>query len=103
MSKPPLRGNPLQDTQRLKVKTSWRLLPLKKQGPLDEKQQFEARCQFVADKQKSKLLSEQRTVHSVEEPPAFYDSRRGASFTVKDGYAEAQRFQREETVCRERS
>lgn len=32
MSKPPLRGNPLQDTQRLKVKTSWRLLPLKKQG-----------------------------------------------------------------------
>ena len=42
--------------------------------PLDEKQQFEARCQFVADKQKSKLLSEQRTVHSVEEPPAFYDA-----------------------------
>lgn len=42
--------------------------------PLDEKQQFEARRQFVADKQKSKLLSEQRTVHSVEEPPAFYDA-----------------------------
>ena len=42
--------------------------------PLDEKQQFEARCQFVADKQKSKLLSEQRTVHSVEEPPAFCDA-----------------------------
>ena len=32
MSKPPLRGNPLQDTQCLKIKTSWRLLPLKKQG-----------------------------------------------------------------------
>ena len=32
MSKPPLRGNPLQDTQRLKIKNSWRLLPLKKQG-----------------------------------------------------------------------
>ena len=42
--------------------------------PLDEKQQFEARRQFVADKQKSKLLSEQRTVHSVEEPPAFCDA-----------------------------
>ena len=42
--------------------------------PLDEKQQFEARCQFVADKQKSKLLSEQRIVHSVEEPPAFCDA-----------------------------
>lgn len=42
--------------------------------PLDEKQQFEARRQFVADKQKSKLLSEQRIVHSVEEPPAFYDA-----------------------------
>ena len=46
----------------------------KKKRPQDEKQQFEARCQFVADKQKSKLLSEQRTVHSVEEPPAFYDA-----------------------------
>lgn len=32
MSKPPLRGNPLQDTQCLKIKNSWRLLPLKKQG-----------------------------------------------------------------------
>ena len=32
MSKPPLRGNPLQDTQCLKIKTFWRLLPLKKQG-----------------------------------------------------------------------
>lgn len=42
--------------------------------PLDEKQQFEARRQFVADKQKSKLLSEQRIVHSVEEPPAFCDA-----------------------------
>ena len=42
--------------------------------PLDEKQQFEARRQFVADKQKSKLLSERRTVHSVEEPPAFCDA-----------------------------
>lgn len=41
---------------------------------LDEKQQFEARRQFVADKQKSKLLSEQRIVHSVEEPPAFCDA-----------------------------
>ena len=42
--------------------------------PLDEKQQFEARRQFVADKQKSKLLSERRGVHSVEEPPAFCDA-----------------------------
>ena len=42
--------------------------------PLDEKQQFEARRQFVADKQKSKLLSERRTVHFVEEPPAFCDA-----------------------------
>ena len=42
--------------------------------PLDEKQQFEARRQFVADKQKSKLLSEQRIVHFVEEPPAFCDA-----------------------------
>ena len=42
--------------------------------PLDEKQQFEARRQFVADKQKSKLLSERRAVHSVEEPPAFCDA-----------------------------
>ena len=45
--------------------------------PLDEKQQFEARRQFVADKQKSKLLSEQRIVHSVEEPPAFCDAEWG--------------------------
>lgn len=42
--------------------------------PLDEKQQFETRRQFVVDKQKNKLLSEQRTVHSVEEPPAFCDA-----------------------------
>ena len=42
--------------------------------PLDEKQQFEARRQFVADKQKSKLLSERRGIHSVEEPPAFCDA-----------------------------
>lgn len=42
--------------------------------PLDEKQQFEARRQFVADKQKSKLLSERRGVHSVEEPSAFCDA-----------------------------
>ena len=42
--------------------------------PLDEKQQLETRRQFVADKQKSKLLSEQRIVHSVEEPPAFCDA-----------------------------
>lgn len=42
--------------------------------PLDEKQQFEARRQFVADKQKSKLLSERRGVHSVEEPSAFNDA-----------------------------
>lgn len=42
--------------------------------PLDEKQQFEARRQFVVDKQKSKLLSERRGVHSVEEPPAFCDA-----------------------------
>ena len=34
--------------------------------PLDEKQQFEARRQFVADKQKSKLLSERRGIHSVD-------------------------------------
>lgn len=45
-----------------------------KARPLDEKQQFEARRQFVADKQKSKLLSERRGVHSVEEPPAFCDA-----------------------------
>ena len=42
--------------------------------PLDEKRQFEARRQFVVDKQKNKLLSERRAVHSVEEPPAFYDA-----------------------------
>lgn len=42
--------------------------------PLDEKQQFETRRQFVVDKQKSKLLSERRGVHSVEEPPAFCDA-----------------------------
>ena len=42
--------------------------------PLDEKQQFEARRQFVVDKQKSKLLSEWRGVRSVEEPPAFCDA-----------------------------
>lgn len=42
--------------------------------PLDEKQQFETRRQFVADKQKSKLLSERRGVHSVEEPSAFCDA-----------------------------
>ena len=41
---------------------------------LDEKRQFEARRQFVVDKQKNKLLSEHRAVHSVEEPPAFYDA-----------------------------
>ena len=42
--------------------------------PLDEKRQFEARRQFVVDKQKNKLLSERRAVRSVEEPPAFYDA-----------------------------
>lgn len=42
--------------------------------PLDEKQQFEARRQFVADKQKNKLLSERRAVRSVEKPPTFYDA-----------------------------
>ena len=42
--------------------------------PLDEKQQFEARCQFVVDKQKNKLLSERRAVRSVEKPPTFYDA-----------------------------
>lgn len=42
--------------------------------PLDEKRQFEARRQFVVDKQKNKLLSERRAVHSVEAPPAFYDA-----------------------------
>ena len=42
--------------------------------PLDEKRQFEARRQFVVDKQKSKLLLERRGVHSVEEPPAFFDA-----------------------------
>lgn len=41
--------------------------------PLDEKRQFEARRQFIADKQKSKLLSERRAV-SAEEPPTFYDA-----------------------------
>ena len=45
-----------------------------KARPLDEKQQFEARRQFVVDKQKSKLLSEWRGVRSVEEPPAFCDA-----------------------------
>ena len=38
--------------------------------PLDEKQQFETRRQFVVDKQKNKLLS----VRSVEKPPTFYDA-----------------------------
>lgn len=42
--------------------------------PLDEKRQFEARRQFAVDKQKNKLLSERRAVHSVEERPAFYDA-----------------------------
>ena len=42
--------------------------------PLDEKRQFEARRQFVVDQQKNKRLSERRAVHSVEEPPAFYDA-----------------------------
>ena len=42
--------------------------------PLDKKRQFEARRQFVVDKQKNKLLSERRGVHSVEEPPAFSDA-----------------------------
>lgn len=37
--------------------------------PLDEKQQFETRRQFVVDKQKNKLLSERRAVRSVEKPP----------------------------------
>lgn len=46
----------------------------KKARPLDEKRQFEARRQFVVDKQKRKLLSEQRAVYSAEEPPAFYDA-----------------------------
>ena len=41
--------------------------------PLDEKRQFEARRQFVVDKQKNKLLSERRAV-SAEEPPTFYDA-----------------------------
>lgn len=45
-----------------------------KARPLDEKQQFEARRQFVVDKQKNKLLSERRAVHSVEAPPVFYDA-----------------------------
>ena len=42
--------------------------------PPDEKRQFEARRQFIADKQKSKLLSERRAVRSVEKPPTFYDA-----------------------------
>ena len=42
--------------------------------PLDEKQQFETRRQFVVDKQKNKLLSERRAVRSVEKPPTFYDA-----------------------------
>ena len=42
--------------------------------PLDEKRQFEARRQFVVDKQKNKRLSERLAVHSMEEPPAFYDA-----------------------------
>ncbi len=46
----------------------------KEARPLDEKQQFEARRQFVVDKQKNKLLSERRAVHSVEETSAFYDA-----------------------------
>ena len=41
--------------------------------PLDEKRQFEARRQFVVDKQKNKLLSEWRAA-SAEEPPTFYDA-----------------------------
>ena len=45
-----------------------------KARPLDEKQQFEARRQFVVDKQKNKRLSERLAVHSMEEPPAFYDA-----------------------------
>ena len=45
-----------------------------KARPLDEKQQFEARRQFVVDKQKNKRLSEWLAVHSMEEPPAFYDA-----------------------------
>ena len=45
--------------------------------PLDEKQQFEARRQFVVDKQKNKRLSERLAVHSMEEPPAFYDAEWG--------------------------
>lgn len=44
-----------------------------KARPLDEKQQFEARRQFVVDKQKNKLLSERWAV-SAEEPPTFYDA-----------------------------
>ena len=39
--------------------------------PLDEKQQFETRRQFVVDKQKNKLLSEQRADRPVEKPPTF--------------------------------
>ncbi len=41
--------------------------------PLDEKRQFEARRQFVVDKQKNKLLSERRAV-SAEESLTFYDA-----------------------------
>lgn len=65
--------------------------------PLDEKRQFEARRQFVVDKQKSKLLSERRAA-SAEEPPTFYDAEWESVSPAKtdtpkhDAFKEKKRF-----------